>query len=110
MLKSGPDLAFDLETASLCYLHVPQFLGNFLSCVDDFKHEFAEQLTADAKKMYQAVMDGLYQKVAEFATTKTDQKQNFSLNLNFKSPYVALPKSEILNSILMFSFEFLVRR
>ena len=47
--------------------------------------------------MYQAVMDGLYQKVAEFATTKTDQKQNFSLNLNFKSPYVALPKAEISN-------------
>ena len=76
------------------------FWGAFLSCVDSFKHEFAEQLTADAKRMYQAVMDGLYQKVSDtFASKRSsssaadhDQKQMVALNLNFKSPYVALPK------------------
>ena len=48
--------------------------------------------------MYQAVMDGLYQKVAEF--TIVDEKQKFELNLNFKSPYVALPKYMQSNEFL----------
>ena len=93
------DLILNLDTASLCYLHSPKFLAAFLACIDQFKVEFAVQLTADAQRMYQAVMDGLYQRVADFAKGPT-QLSIFKMNLNFESPYVALPKHPFSNEFL----------
>ena len=49
--------------------------------------------------MYQEVMSGLYQKVAEFATGPT-AILDFQMELNFKSPYIALPKQPGSNQIL----------
>ena len=35
--RRNMDIALQLDTASLCYLHVPPFLVSFIRCIDSFK-------------------------------------------------------------------------
>ena len=76
-------------------------LNSLFSCMEQFKVEFANRLTAEAQMMYQEALSGLYQRMADFAAgTAPTTLLDVTLNINFKSPYIVLPKQQSSSEIL----------
>ena len=69
--------------------------------MEQFKVEFANRLTAEAQMMYQEALSGLYQRMADFAAgTAPTTLLDVTLAINFKSPYIVLPKQQSSSEIL----------
>ena len=60
--------------------------------MNEFKKHFDAKLSVHAQKRFQEALSNLYEKVADVAIGPAPAMADFRMKMNFKSPYVVLPK------------------